>query len=335
MRSKAHYLLLPGSSCRRRLVACPDGFLRFSQASGGTTVMYLKPRAVYADPFRAGNHVLVLCDVHSPPGVQDDGGLGAASPHASNNRAPAAAVLAAAAGVDPSFSVEQQYMLLDPATRWPLGEQLFCMFYGQLVHFLVAGKPQALCGAAVRAAGPVTRWLPSEVVSHAVVFKLGEAIHQSQLWLRPDGTRLWQASIEAAPGSQHRECWCITGICSAICHVHCILNCRLASAAGQQRGGRAEMAAIAESAAFAGILLQRRAWACGGAAVWRSSHARMSTCRHRHHRLAAHFCCALRLGYCTSSPLILILWQQSKACSGPACPMAVASQLLTGACSRQ
>lgn len=33
-------------------------------------MLYLKPRAVYPDPFRTGNHVLVLCDVMSPPAVQ-------------------------------------------------------------------------------------------------------------------------------------------------------------------------------------------------------------------------------------------------------------------------
>lgn len=54
--------------------------------------------------------------------AQDDGGIGQPAPHTSNNRAPAAAVLAAAASAEPTFSVEQQYMLLDPATRWPLGE---------------------------------------------------------------------------------------------------------------------------------------------------------------------------------------------------------------------
>lgn len=47
--------------------------------------------------------------------------MGQAAPHTSNNRAPAAAVLAAATGSEPTFSAEQQYMLLDPATRWPLG----------------------------------------------------------------------------------------------------------------------------------------------------------------------------------------------------------------------
>jgi hypothetical protein len=54
--------------------------------------------------------------------MQDDGAAGTAAPHTSNNRAPAAAVLAAAASAQPTFSVEQQYLLLDPTNRWPLGE---------------------------------------------------------------------------------------------------------------------------------------------------------------------------------------------------------------------
>lgn len=29
--------------------------------------IYLQPKKVYPDPFRGGNHILVLCDVYSPP----------------------------------------------------------------------------------------------------------------------------------------------------------------------------------------------------------------------------------------------------------------------------
>jgi hypothetical protein len=38
--------------------------------AGSVSMLYLQPRAVYPDPFRAGNHVLVLCDVMTPPPVQ-------------------------------------------------------------------------------------------------------------------------------------------------------------------------------------------------------------------------------------------------------------------------
>ena len=97
--------------------SCPQG-------GGAIGPLYLKPRTLHPDPFRAGKHLLVLCDTHTPPVVRDDGAIGAAAPHASNNRAPAAAALHAAACADPVFSVEQQYVLLDPTTRLPPGESL-------------------------------------------------------------------------------------------------------------------------------------------------------------------------------------------------------------------
>ena len=34
-------------------------------------MLYLQPREVYPDPFRAGTHVLVLCDSLAPPPLSD------------------------------------------------------------------------------------------------------------------------------------------------------------------------------------------------------------------------------------------------------------------------
>ena len=41
------------------------------QAPLEAAVLYLQPREVYPDPFRAGTHVLVLCDAVAPPAVCD------------------------------------------------------------------------------------------------------------------------------------------------------------------------------------------------------------------------------------------------------------------------
>ena len=88
------------------------------QAGERCSSVFLKPRAIYPDPFRQGDHILVLCDtfdalLHSGAGMQ---------PHPSNNRVPCEKVMAAAAASEPVFTVEQQYTLLHAATLWPLGE---------------------------------------------------------------------------------------------------------------------------------------------------------------------------------------------------------------------
>ncbi|KAK9814059.1 hypothetical protein WJX72_000155 [[Myrmecia] bisecta] len=91
------------------------------QAPDGCGIVYLKPRAVFPDPFRGGEHILVLCDTFSPPVVEGDGLVADMMPHATNNRAPCERAMQQAAGSDPVFSVEQQYTLLDPSSGWPVG----------------------------------------------------------------------------------------------------------------------------------------------------------------------------------------------------------------------
>lgn len=159
-------------------------------------MLYLKPRAVYPDPFRAGNHVLVLCDVHTPPSVQDDGRIGDSEPHASNNRAPAAAVLAAAAGVDPSFAVEQQYTLLDPGTRLPLGEQQ---------KRCLANRTCAMSAAAVLSKAAWHLW--SEIFAHEGILaprlRMLTASHLAAGWPQPEDSKQ-QAVGQKWPPAQHQ-----------------------------------------------------------------------------------------------------------------------------------
>ena len=75
-----------------------------------------------ADPFRGGDHILVLCDTFSAPSLES--GFSEMRPHATNNRAPCEHVMRSAAASEPAFSVEQQYTLLDPSTNWPVGKKL-------------------------------------------------------------------------------------------------------------------------------------------------------------------------------------------------------------------
>ena len=101
------------------------------QATERNSTVYIKPRVVVPDPFRGGDHVLVLCDTFSGPTVET--GFAEMKPHPSNSRAPCEHVMRLASASEPVFTVEQQYTLLDPATSWPLGE-LPCQAHGDLMH---------------------------------------------------------------------------------------------------------------------------------------------------------------------------------------------------------
>lgn len=82
-----------------------------NQALGTDSEVYIKPRKVYPDPFRLGNHILVFCDTWYPNG----------DPTASNFRQIAAKVLDKVTDHEPWFSVEQEYIFFRKSTNWPLG----------------------------------------------------------------------------------------------------------------------------------------------------------------------------------------------------------------------
>lgn len=39
----------------------------YGQAAEEHCEIYLQPRKIFADPFRGGDHILVLCDIYVPP----------------------------------------------------------------------------------------------------------------------------------------------------------------------------------------------------------------------------------------------------------------------------
>lgn len=80
------------------------------QAEGGNSDVYLLPRAIYKDPFRVNNNILVLCDTY----FQD------MTPTKSNKRAAAAEAMELVKKEEPWFGIEQEYTLLDVDGR-PLG----------------------------------------------------------------------------------------------------------------------------------------------------------------------------------------------------------------------
>ncbi|EFJ21481.1 hypothetical protein SELMODRAFT_151817 [Selaginella moellendorffii] len=83
------------------------------QAPGEDSEVILYPQAIFKDPFRGGNNILVICDTYTPKGV--------ALP--TNKRAKAAEIFNQKAVIDevPWYGLEQEYTLLQKEVKWPLG----------------------------------------------------------------------------------------------------------------------------------------------------------------------------------------------------------------------
>jgi len=83
------------------------------QAPGKDSEIYLKPVALFADPFRGGPHVLVLCESCLP-----DGKL---TPIPTNTRREADKIMTAVAKHVPWFGIEQEYTLFHSDMHTPFG----------------------------------------------------------------------------------------------------------------------------------------------------------------------------------------------------------------------
>lgn len=84
------------------------------QAEGNNSDVYLKPVALYNDPFRGGKNKLVLCETMGYD----------KKPNSTNKRASCAKVMEKIADQDPWFALEQEYSLLDSSNSLnprPLG----------------------------------------------------------------------------------------------------------------------------------------------------------------------------------------------------------------------
>lgn len=77
-----------------------------------TRELNLHPVAIYRDPFRRGNNILVMCETYSHDG----------KPLATNHRSKCAEVASKCAAEEPWIGIEQEYTLLDTdgrLFRWP------------------------------------------------------------------------------------------------------------------------------------------------------------------------------------------------------------------------
>ena len=81
------------------------------QAEGKDSEVIIKPQALFNDPFRKGDHKIVLCDTYNPEG----------KPLKNNHRIWADEIFNQALDEEPWFGLEQEYFLISPETEKPLG----------------------------------------------------------------------------------------------------------------------------------------------------------------------------------------------------------------------
>uniref|UniRef100_A0A7S3EDQ4 Glutamine synthetase n=1 Tax=Rhodosorus marinus TaxID=101924 RepID=A0A7S3EDQ4_9RHOD len=82
------------------------------QAMGNDSEVMLRPVAIYKDPFRKGDNILVLCEGYTPQG----------EPLISNTRSKAVKIMDEIKDQEPWFGIEQEYTLMDLDGRpfgWP------------------------------------------------------------------------------------------------------------------------------------------------------------------------------------------------------------------------
>ncbi|CAJ2658499.1 glutamine synthetase [Trifolium pratense] len=83
------------------------------QAPGEDSEVILYPQAIFKDPFRGGNNILVICDAYTPQG----------EPIPTNKRHKAAEIFSnpKVEAEIPWYGIEQEYTLLQTNVKWPLG----------------------------------------------------------------------------------------------------------------------------------------------------------------------------------------------------------------------
>ena len=85
-----------------------------NQADGHDSDVYLRAAAIFKDPFRGGDNLLVMAETYNNDGT----------PNKTNHRAAASKIMEAAAAEVPWFGIEQEYTLMGLDGRpfgWPAG----------------------------------------------------------------------------------------------------------------------------------------------------------------------------------------------------------------------
>tara|TARA_B100000674_G_scaffold498909_2_gene540334 strand:- start:106 stop:1110 length:1005 start_codon:yes stop_codon:yes gene_type:complete len=123
MPTKVEYIWIDGFGCPRGKTKVTDIVVKdvgelpewnydgssTGQAPGNDSEVLIRPRAMYPDPFRGGQHKLVLCDTYTPDG----------KPHPSNTRVSAVERFSQKPELQPMFGIEQEFFLV--RNGWPIG----------------------------------------------------------------------------------------------------------------------------------------------------------------------------------------------------------------------
>lgn len=120
LRSKTKTLLAEAKTLEDYPIWNYDGSST-NQASGNKSEVHLKPAAVFPDPFRGGNNVLVLCECVL---ASEENGKRTYKPHPTNKRAAAYNLFENDQKVKDSefwFGIEQEYTLFYADGRTPFG----------------------------------------------------------------------------------------------------------------------------------------------------------------------------------------------------------------------
>ncbi|XP_056854504.1 glutamine synthetase cytosolic isozyme 1-3-like, partial [Raphanus sativus] len=83
------------------------------QAAGDNSEVILYPQAIFRDPFRRGDNILVMCDAYTPAG----------DPIPTNKRHNASKIFSHpnVAKEVPWYGIEQEYTLMQKGVNWPIG----------------------------------------------------------------------------------------------------------------------------------------------------------------------------------------------------------------------
>jgi len=65
------------------------------------------PRAIFKDPFRMGDNIIVMCDTYEPPRMTKDGTMTPIKALPTNTRAACAEIMEKAKSQEPWFGIEQ------------------------------------------------------------------------------------------------------------------------------------------------------------------------------------------------------------------------------------
>lgn len=85
--------------------------------------MYLVPRAMYKDPFRGGDAILVMCDAYEPPKVKEDGSVAEPVAIPTNTRAACAVAMKK---VEAEVCNAPQLSSAEPRPRVPSSHGMLC-----------------------------------------------------------------------------------------------------------------------------------------------------------------------------------------------------------------